>query len=134
MDNETGTLTVRERLLDHFDENVAEIDYLSRGDFLELLDLENPPSRSSCSSDSSCVTMSSDEYFDTLALLQDIESEKNNDGVQKDAGCKFSVTASVKPTEVRMHPAFSGKSKNLSHFPCFFCSMCAHFFYDVRIF
>lgn len=107
--NETGNLAVRERLPEHIVENAPEIDYASRGDYLELLDLEIPVSPSS-SSDSSCLTMSSDECFDALALLQDLEPENNNEPELKDAGCKFSVTASIKPTEVVMYPAFSGIS------------------------
>lgn len=119
-DNRTGTLAVEENFPDYLEENVPEIDCFSRGDYLELRDLEN-----SSSSDSSCVTMSSDECFDSLALLQDLETENNNDVVQKDAGCKFSVSASIKPTDVLVYPAFSGMSK---HFPNFLASYvpCLH--------
>lgn len=102
--NETGNLSVRERIPV---ENAPEIDYVSRGDYMELLDLDTPVSPSS-SSDSSCVTMSSNECFDSLALLQDLEPETNNEPVQKDAGCKFNIAASIKPTEVVICPAFSG--------------------------
>ncbi|KAF3446278.1 hypothetical protein FNV43_RR11457 [Rhamnella rubrinervis] len=105
-DRQTGNLALEEIFPDYPEENVPEIDCLSRGDYLELLDLDNPASPSS-SSDSSCLTMSSDECFDSLAL-QDLETENNNDMVQNDAGCKFSVSASIKPTEVLMHPASSG--------------------------
>ncbi|KAJ4836436.1 hypothetical protein Tsubulata_034161 [Turnera subulata] len=58
----------------HLVENLPEVDYFSGGDYLELLDLVNPASPSSSSDNSSCLTMSSDEYFDSLALLRDIES------------------------------------------------------------
>ncbi|XP_048331956.2 NAC domain-containing protein 83 [Ziziphus jujuba] len=102
--NKTGNLSVRERIPV---ENAPEIDYVSRGDYMELLDLDTPVSPSS-SSDSSCVTMSSNECFDSLALLQDLEPETNNEPVQKDAGCKFNIAASIKPTEVVICPAFSG--------------------------
>ncbi|PON36470.1 NAC domain containing protein [Parasponia andersonii] len=86
---------------------VPEIDDLSGGDYLELLDLQNPASPSS-SSDSSCVTMSSDECFDVLDLLRDLESEKGHSMVQNNAGCKLSVFASSRPAEVVMHPASTG--------------------------
>ncbi|KAM6544235.1 hypothetical protein CsatB_008682 [Cannabis sativa] len=93
----------------------ADSDYLSGGDFLELLDLQIPPSPSS-SSDSSCVTMSSEECFDALDLLADIESEKEKpfDLVQNNAGCKLSVFVSSKPTEMVMHPALTGTCKSQS--------------------
>lgn len=113
-DNQIGTLAVEEIFPDPLEENVPENDWLSRGDYLELRDLDN-----SSSSDSSCVTMSSDECFDTLALLQDLDTENNNDVVQKDAGCKFSVSSSIKPTEVLVYPAISGM---LKHFPNFLAS------------
>lgn len=51
---------------------VAEDDCFNGGDYLELLDLEAPASRSS-SSDSSCMSMSSGECFD-FDLMQDLEA------------------------------------------------------------
>ncbi|CAK7347675.1 unnamed protein product [Dovyalis caffra] len=88
--------------------NPPEIDYLSRGDYLELLDLDNPASPSSSSDNSSCLTMSSDEYFDSIALLRDLESESNQVLVQKDKDCKHSVTASLRIDQVVMLPASQG--------------------------
>ncbi|KAF9668646.1 hypothetical protein SADUNF_Sadunf14G0025300 [Salix dunnii] len=85
--------------------NPPETDYLFGGDYLELLDLDNPASRSSSSDNSSCMTMSSDEYFDSIALLQDIEPEINQGSTRKDKDCKLSITASLKPDEVVMLPA-----------------------------
>lgn len=88
--------------------NLPEIDCFSRGDYLELLDLDNPASRSSSSDNSSCMTMSSDEYFDSIALLRDLESESNQALAQKDKDCKLSVTASLRPDEVVVLPASQG--------------------------
>lgn len=63
------------------DDNVQimhENDYLSRGDYLELLDLDTPASHS-FSSVSSCLTMSSDECFDSLALLEELEPKSKQE-------------------------------------------------------
>jgi hypothetical protein len=103
-------------------ENLHEMGYPG-DDFLELLDLDdpvspyldNPASSSSSSENSSCLTISSGECFDSLALLQDLEPENS----QKDAGCKFSVSASHRPNEVVMLPATSGLST-------FLCSPLLH--------
>ncbi|KAI3440310.1 NAC domain-containing protein [Psidium guajava] len=76
-------------------------------DFLELQDLDNPQSPSSSSDNSSCVTMSSNECFDSLALLQDIEAEKFQEVEQKDAHAKFSVST-VKLSNVVTHEVTSG--------------------------
>ncbi|XP_023913941.1 uncharacterized protein LOC112025493 isoform X1 [Quercus suber] len=84
-------------------QNLHEIDYPPEGDFLELEDLLDDPASPS-SSESSCVTMSSDECFDSLALLQELKPENNQNG----AGCKFSVSAPVKPNEVKVLPATAG--------------------------
>lgn len=102
-------------------ENLHEIVY-SGDDFLELLDLDDPVSPyldnpALSSSNSSCLSISSGECFDSLALLQDLEPENS----QKDAGCKFSVSASHKPNEVVMLPATSGLST-------FLCSPLLHFY------
>ncbi|KAK4795569.1 hypothetical protein SAY86_027895 [Trapa natans] len=45
-------------------------DFISRGDYLELGDLETPGSPSSISENSSCMTISSDECFDRLHELE----------------------------------------------------------------
>ena len=108
-ENETGN---RERVPGNHVDVVPEIDYLSGGDFLELRDLQNPASPSS-SSDSSCLTMSSDECFDALELSQDLKSERGLDSVQNNAGCKLSVFATSRPTEMVMYPASTGTPKDL---------------------
>lgn len=98
---ETGLLAAPERSLNHPVDNLPEIDYFSDGDFLELRDLADPVSPSSSSDNSSCLSQTSDECFDSLALLRDLESHK-------DVGCKFSVAASVMPDKVVLQPASSG--------------------------
>ncbi|KAK4745702.1 hypothetical protein SAY87_012014 [Trapa incisa] len=64
-------------LTDPAPENLRENDIISNGDYLELCDLGAPGSPSSSSDNSSCVTMSSDECFDTLDLLQDLEPRED---------------------------------------------------------
>lgn len=77
-------------------------------DFLELRDLDIPQSPSSSSDNSSCMTMSSDACFDTLALLQDIDAEQLQEAEQKDSHAKLSVST-VKPSNVVTHEVTSGK-------------------------
>ncbi|KAJ9674649.1 hypothetical protein PVL29_023902 [Vitis rotundifolia] len=98
---ETGLLAASERSLNHPVDNLPDIDYFSDGDFLELYDLADPVSPSSSSDNSSCLSQTSDECFDSLALLRDLEPDK-------DAGCKFSVAASHMPDKVVLQPASSG--------------------------
>lgn len=98
---ETGLLAASERSLNHPVDNLPEIDYFSDGDFLELRDLADPVSPSSSSDNSSCLSQTSDECFDSLALLRDLECDK-------DVGCKFSVAALVMPDKVVLQPASSG--------------------------
>lgn len=107
---------------DYQHQNLPGVDHPPPDDFMELLDLENQVSSPS-SSESSCVTISSDECFDSLALLQDLEPENN----QKDANCKFSVSAPVKPNEVVVHPVTSGLST-------FLTVICFTFFVVVIVF
>ncbi|XVE55998.1 hypothetical protein DITRI_Ditri03aG0202100 [Diplodiscus trichospermus] len=110
---ETDVLAVAERLLvpvpEHPEENLFEMDLFSRGqtdlfsdgNFLELQDLDNPAS-SSNSENSSAVSFSSDECFDPIAFLQDLEDHILE---QNDAGKKLNVSASNKPDEVVIVPA-----------------------------
>lgn len=93
-----------ERFPEPWQENLPEVGYLSEGDYMELLDLDNPASPSSSSENSSCVTMSSGECFDSLALLQDLGDS------QKDVGLKFAVSSSLRPEEGIVFPPSSGLS------------------------
>ncbi|KAL0017233.1 hypothetical protein SO802_004302 [Lithocarpus litseifolius] len=102
-DDDIVMLGLTERSLEHQHQNLHEIDHPPEGDFLELMDLIDDPASPS-SSESSCMTMSSDECFDSLALLQELKPENNQNG----AGCKFNVSAPVKPNEVVVFPATTG--------------------------
>ncbi|XP_022772163.1 uncharacterized protein LOC111314813 [Durio zibethinus] len=84
--------TERLPVLEHQGENLAEIDIFSGGDFLELRDLDNPASSSS-SRNSSAGSTSSNECFDSIALLQDLEDPISE---QNDACKKLNVSASNK--------------------------------------
>ncbi|XP_044511562.1 NAC domain-containing protein 76-like isoform X3 [Mangifera indica] len=89
---------------DETKEMPAMENHLSRDDYLELLDLVDPLSPSSSSENSSCLTMSSDEYFDSWALLQELETKNNNGIAAKNAGYKYSFPTSQKSNEVVMLP------------------------------
>lgn len=92
-----------------------EIDFPFGDDYIELLDLDRPASFSS-SSNSSCLTMSSDECFDSLALLEELEPKASQDQANKNAGCRYSISVSQKPDELVMYAAASssGTYKNAS--------------------
>ncbi|XP_022852239.1 uncharacterized protein LOC111373877 [Olea europaea var. sylvestris] len=81
-------------------DDFAEEECFSNGDFLELNDFAEE-SLSSSSENSSCPSRASDEYFDSLALLRDL----NDQG--KDLS-KYSFSASVRPDKVVMKPATLG--------------------------
>ncbi|KAK1554235.1 hypothetical protein Q3G72_009549 [Acer saccharum] len=94
-------LVVSERPANNHVPYLPDNDYISRGDFLESLDLlDEPASPSSSSKTSSCVTMSSDDFFDPDDWLTELESNNNQDEVQDNAGHKYNASASHRPTEV----------------------------------
>ncbi|KAK3030528.1 hypothetical protein RJ639_039558, partial [Escallonia herrerae] len=101
----TGPLPVRAD--DPPAENLSNSDYILSGDYIELDDLADPRSPSSSSDNSSCLSLTSDECFDTLALLQDLEDEHQKQQA-KDASFKYTVSARVKPNEVVLRPANIG--------------------------
>ncbi|KAI3762874.1 hypothetical protein L1987_53316 [Smallanthus sonchifolius] len=82
-------------------EQSSDMDCFLRGDYFELNDLNDPGSCSSNSANSSCLTMTSDEYFDSMALLQEIENDS------KDSTVKFNLSAPSKATEVLIRPTTS---------------------------
>ncbi|XP_023909708.1 NAC domain-containing protein 30 [Quercus suber] len=100
VDDNRVMLAVMERSPDHQHQNLHEVEDHFEDGFIEMLDFENPLSPSS-SSESSCVTKSSDDWFDSGALIQEIDSENN----QRNAGY---VSAPVKPNKVVVLPATSG--------------------------
>ncbi|XVF73698.1 hypothetical protein PTKIN_Ptkin13bG0003400 [Pterospermum kingtungense] len=77
----------------------GQIDFFSGGDFMELMDLDNPVSSSSAES------ISSDECFDSMAFLQDLDNQILG---QNDASRKLNVSVPNKSKEVLMVPATSG--------------------------
>lgn len=114
-DDKKLELSVAGKPLDqHLDEILSEMDCFSQGDFLELGDLANPASPSSSSENSSCLSMSSDEYFDTMAILRDLERDINHDMVQRDAACIRSSAPTRLKKEV-VHQGASGLSIYFSH-------------------
>ncbi|XP_022768889.1 uncharacterized protein LOC111312677 isoform X2 [Durio zibethinus] len=102
--DETEVLAVAERLpvREHQGENLVELDFFSRpdlfsgGNFIELKDLDNPASSSS-SENSSAMSISSDECFDSMAFLQDLEDQNVE---QNDAGRRLNVSAPNKSDDV----------------------------------
>jgi hypothetical protein len=89
---ESEPVLVAERMEDHLIEKYR--DYILTGDYLEMDDLVGSPSSSS--DNTSCLSISSEEYFDLEALLRDIEQGK-------DASFKYTASASAKSEEVIMH-------------------------------
>lgn len=108
-------------VLEHQDENVVEmdcfteahIDSFSRGDFLEMNDLVNHVSSSS-SDNSSAHSMLSDECFDSMAFLQDLDQDLVLE--QNDIGENRNVSASNRLDKVVLVPAALGMSTFLTFF------------------
>lgn len=105
-----------EKLLDPW--NTKEQHYMFDGDYLELDDLVDPPSRfcdylelddladplfRSSSSNNSSLSSFSDEYFDPDTLLEESQGKQG-----RDTSSKLSVISSVRPFEVVVQPASSG--------------------------
>lgn len=87
-----------------------ESECISRGDFLELNDLEDPLSNSSSSQNSSCTSKSSDEYFDSSAFLRDIEADENKK-FQGQSSSRYDFITSAEPSVVTLQPADFGTPK-----------------------
>ncbi|KAI3513194.1 hypothetical protein L1887_20521 [Cichorium endivia] len=69
-----------------------EMECILTGDYFELNDLvDDPGSRSSSSANSSCLTITSDEYFDSIALLQQLDDDEN----MEDSTVKFNLSAPI---------------------------------------
>lgn len=116
-DDKMVELAVAGKPLVHYSEEiVAEMDDFFEGDYLELLDLDIPTSPSSSSENSSCLTMSSDDDFDTMDVLCDAERDINQDRAQRDAACIRSSAASRLKKEV-VHQGASGLSIYFSRPP-----------------
>ncbi|XP_052487611.1 NAC domain-containing protein 22 isoform X1 [Gossypium raimondii] len=106
---ETEALAVAERNegenLFGTDSGGYDIGFFAGGNFLELKDLDNPASPSSSSDNSSAISISSGECFDSLAILQELDEQILE---QKDSGKKLDVLAGDKPNELDMVPATLG--------------------------
>ncbi|KAI3513195.1 hypothetical protein L1887_20522 [Cichorium endivia] len=75
--------------------NRPEMGSTLTGDYLELNDLvDDPGSRSFSSVNSSCLTMTSDEYFDHVALLQQLEDDAVDEKMN-DSSVNFNLSAPV---------------------------------------
>lgn len=88
--------------------NEDDIDCFSTGDYLELLDLVNPRSSSSSSDNSSWVSLASDEVFDYLALLDDLDPESIKENKSKSTSSNLSVSLCSASKKVLVPPAMSG--------------------------
>lgn len=75
---------------------------------MELRDLGTPGSPSSSSDNSSCLTMSSDECFDSLDLLQDSEPRKDCNPESRGINFSPNTTASDGPDRDMTRIAASG--------------------------
>ncbi|KAL8225775.1 hypothetical protein R6Q57_018332 [Mikania cordata] len=87
-------------------EQSSEMDCILRGDYFELNDIIDPGSQSSSSANSSCLTVTSDEYFDSMALLQELNKDII-DQETKDSSVKFNLSAPLTSTEMFTYPTTS---------------------------
>ncbi|KAK1436550.1 hypothetical protein QVD17_02331 [Tagetes erecta] len=112
--NNTGPSLGTKRSPDHFLEKATEMDCILMGDYLELNDLVDPVSCSSSSTSvSSCLTMTSEECFDSMDLLQALEDDNSIiDQEMKHSGFKFNVSAPVMSKEVVLHTSTSVSLRN----------------------
>lgn len=62
--------------------------------------------------------MSSDEYFDSWALLQELETKNNNGIAAKNAGYKYSFPTSQKSNKVVMLPGILDSFSLSSYLLC----------------
>ncbi|XP_024969072.1 NAC domain-containing protein 96-like isoform X2 [Cynara cardunculus var. scolymus] len=88
-------------------ENIPDREYVLMGDYLELDDLAASISHSSSSADSSCMTMTSEEFFDPVALMRELGDDIVHQEVQ-DSSVKLNLSAPTKLKEVIMDPTTLG--------------------------
>ncbi|KZV34223.1 hypothetical protein F511_21708 [Dorcoceras hygrometricum] len=104
---DAGLLPLTDVTLDFSPEDFSQLECFSRGDYLELDDLrDDPESNFSSSQNSSCPSKLSDEYFDSLALLQDLEKEDNTP--------RHHFTHSVRSDHAIIQPPSSGSGLSLA--------------------
>lgn len=111
MGNNTGSPLMTSRRSQDVLENTSEMDCILMGDYFELNDLIDPGCHSSSSANSSCLTMTSEEYFDSIALLQELEDDIK-DQEMKDSSLKFNLSTPVKSNEVVISPPTSVSLRN----------------------
>ncbi|XP_073021629.1 uncharacterized protein [Primulina eburnea] len=87
---------------------IADFKCFMTGDYLEVDDLEDPESHSSSSQNSSCPSKLSDECFDWMALLDELEEGDVADTQGKYLSSRYTITTSVKSNDVIMVPPSSG--------------------------
>ncbi|KAI7729725.1 hypothetical protein M8C21_020930 [Ambrosia artemisiifolia] len=89
--------------------------YVSEGDYLEIADLDIPLSRTTSSADSSCMTMSmtSEELFDSDALLREIGEDDIVDQEIQESRIKLNLSAPAKLKQVVVQPTALGSVDNV---------------------
>ncbi|KZV20205.1 hypothetical protein F511_01062 [Dorcoceras hygrometricum] len=107
-DNNPEQVSKNEYKANSIAQETADFDCFLRGDYLELNDLEDPESHSSSSQNSSCPSKLSDEYFDSLALLHELEEGGAADTEGKYLSSRYSITTPVKSNDVVVDPPSSG--------------------------
>lgn len=96
-------------------QDFLELECFSRGDYLELKDLQDDPeSNFSSSQNSSCPSKLSEEYFDSLALLQDLEEEDSIKTKENPSSTIYHFTPSVRSDNVMIQPPSSGSALSLA--------------------
>ncbi|XP_073276688.1 NAC domain-containing protein JA2L-like [Primulina huaijiensis] len=89
----------------------SELECLSRGDYLELNDLQDDPeSNFSSSQNSTCPSKLSEEYFDSLGLLQDLEEEGRIKTKENPLSSRCHFTHSVESDRLIIQPPSSGSA------------------------
>ncbi|XP_073052938.1 uncharacterized protein [Primulina eburnea] len=91
--------------------DLSELECLSRGDYLELNDLQDDPeSNSSSSQNSTCPSKLSEDYFDSLGLLQDLEEEDRMKTKENPSSSRYHFTHTVGSDRVIIQPPSSGSA------------------------
>lgn len=92
-------------------EDFSEVECFSRGDFLELNDLEDPESHSSSSQNSSCPSNLSEECFGSPDFMRDLEEEVEKSIKQEQfSSSGYRCSVSIMEDDVVLQPALSVSS------------------------
>lgn len=99
-----------EPLPENSNENMFGTCDFSNGEFLEINDLYCPEIPSASSDNSSLMSVNSDEFFDTDALLRDIETDHGL-GVEEELTYhRFSISGPTESSQVVIRPSPPGIS------------------------